>query len=144
MFDSLRKLIRLQLLMVVVFVLGKMVLRPAVLERDAPAWLDIFVLSFPNFCEAIVGAATVTALLLIINARWVPASRRLSDSAIYVTAIVFTGIYVILQEFKVHNLGGHNVYDPYDVLFSLIGLVVASLLINRLRPSLPSSPNPSP
>lgn len=141
MLDNLRILIRIQLFLVVAFVLGKMVLRPAVLSSDAPAWLDIFVLSFPNFCEAIVGAATVTGLLLIANARWVPSLHRLSDSTVYVLAIVFTGVYVILQEFKVHNLGGNNVYDPYDVLFSLVGLVVASFLINWLRPSLSSFPN---
>ncbi|MEM8487656.1 MAG: hypothetical protein AAF564_19045 [Bacteroidota bacterium] len=135
MLDGIRSLIRLQLLMIVVFVLGKMVLRPAVLKRDAPTWLDIFVLSFPNFCEAIVGAATVTGLLLMFNARFVSAKRRLSERVVYAWAIVFTGIYVILQEFKVHNLGGANIYDPYDILFSLIGLVVAWFIINRLRPS---------
>ncbi len=139
--DGLRRIIRLQILMIVVFILGKGVLRPAVLKRDAPAWLDIFVLSFPNFCEAIVGTITVTGLLLMANARMLSATRQVSDTVIYILATGIAAVYVILQEFKVHNLGGNNVYDPYDVLFSIIGLVVSWFILNRMRPTMTSQPS---
>ncbi len=135
MSDSIRTLIRIQILVIVLFVLGKMVLRPAVLSRDAPVWLDVVVLSLPNLFEAIVGTVTVVTLLLIANARLLLPERRFSESKIYRAAIVLVAIYVILQEFKIHNLGGHNVYDPYDVLFSVIGLFISSLMLVRLQPT---------
>ena len=45
-------------------------------------------------------------------------------------SVLISGTYVLLQEYKVHNLGGNNVFDMYDVIFSIVGLIVIlSLLI---------------
>ena len=49
-------------------------------------------------------------------------------------ATAAAAVYVILQEFKIHNLGGENVYDPYDVVFSVIGLITAYLILHTLKP----------
>ena len=53
---------------------------------------------------------------------------NLSERSVYLIATFLAGVYVLSQEVKWHNLGGNNVYDPYDVVASLIGLVV----INRI------------
>ncbi len=123
MTDILR-LARIQIGIIVLFVINKLLIRPFVVERDFSAPFQIFVLSFSNFCEAIVGTMTVTYLCLVLNYRFLSPMSRVKESIIYVAATVLAGVYVILQEFKIHNLGGENVYEPYDVLFSIIGLVV--------------------
>ena len=38
-------------------------------------------------------------------------------------------IYVISQELKFHNLGGNNVYDPYDLIASITGLIGTFVVI---------------
>ena len=47
------------------------------------------------------------------------------------------GVYVLLQEFKIHNLGGNNVFNSTDVFFSILGLVVSIFLLYYIKPSLP-------
>lgn len=130
------KLARIQILVILLFAFNKIVLRPFVLARDFPAVADIFVLSFSNFCEAIVGVFSLTYIGLVINHRWVSPARRFSNAALYHIATLVAGVYVILQEFKVHNLGGNNVYDPWDVLFSVIGLGVACVMVHVMSPGI--------
>ncbi|MEZ5288410.1 MAG: hypothetical protein R2712_27110 [Vicinamibacterales bacterium] len=50
---------------------------------------------------------------------------------IYLLSVAITGAYVVLQEVKVHNLGGRNVYDPNDVVASIIGLVMMFIVFAR-------------
>jgi len=52
-----------------------------------------------------------------------------SDTYIHILAVSIAAIYVISQELKFHNLGGNNVYDLYDVIASLIGLVITFVII---------------
>lgn len=40
-------------------------------------------------------------------------------------------LYVISQELKFHSLGGNNVYDPYDIAASLIGIAATFIVIQR-------------
>ena len=47
---------------------------------------------------------------------------HIKDEYFYFVAVGLASIYSVTQEFKYHNLGGNNVYDPYDVIASLIGL----------------------
>lgn len=51
-------------------------------------------------------------------------------------AVILAGIYVITQELKVHNLGGNNVFDPNDVVFSCIGLLIGYMIIIRIKPQI--------
>jgi hypothetical protein len=46
-------------------------------------------------------------------------------------ATLIAGTYVLAQEFKLHSVGGNNVYDFNDVLASILGLVVVYLMLTR-------------
>lgn len=133
MISQQRLLLRIQLGVIVSFVLVKFLLRPFVLEQRYTGISKIFVLSYPNFCEAIVGTIMLTYLLLIAKAT----SKRLKikEQYLYGIAVLLSATYVVLQELKVHNLGGENVYDPLDVLFSIFGLIFAYILIQYLKPT---------
>lgn len=50
-----RKNLRIMFVVVLAFMFNKLLIRPHVLESEHPEFLNIFVLSFPNFCEAIIG-----------------------------------------------------------------------------------------
>ncbi|NET35827.1 MAG: hypothetical protein F6K19_28005 [Cyanothece sp. SIO1E1] len=130
--EDIRKMARWQLITIVVFALAKAV-RPSVLESQAPELVKLFLLSFPNFCEAIVGILTLTMLGLYANRR-----LKWPNNTIYIAAVSLAAIYVITQEFKIHNLGGNNIYDPNDVLFSVLGLLFGFILIRRMKPQLRS------
>lgn len=60
-----------------------------------------------------------------------PRFNRIPDLAVYLLATIIAGTYVLTQEFNLHALGGRNVYDPYDAVASLIGLVGMFLLFWR-------------
>jgi len=113
------------------FVAVKLLLRPVVLAGDAPVLLDIFVLSYPNFCEAIIGSFVIVTAITYLYQRFFTARFSLSHQFITFLGLLLTGLYVITQEFQIHNLGGRNVYDPYDVLFSVIGLACSYFLLVR-------------
>ena len=111
------------------FVLNKLVVRPALSGTEVRA-LEVFIYSFPNFCEAVMGVTLVSLLLLTVRVR-LASLRPIGDRAIYLVATVFSAAYVISQEFGVHNLGGNNVFDPNDVVASVIGLAVTCGLYLR-------------
>ena len=46
----------------------------------------------------------------------------IKDIYIHILAVSIAAFYVISQELKFHNIGGNNVYDPYDLIASIIGL----------------------
>ena len=53
----------------------------------------------------------------------------IKDINIRILAVVIATIYVISQELKFHNLGGNNVYDPYDLIASITGLMGTFVVI---------------
>ncbi len=134
--QDIRKNVRILLIIVVVFIINKMALRPYVLENDFPEFFQVFVLSFPNLCEAIAGSILLVNLGLYGNQMFLKPTIRFKEHVIYKVSILVAAIYVILQEFKIHNLGGRNTYDPYDVLFSVMGLVIAYVLFHYLKPKM--------
>ena len=105
----------------VIFVLNKLWIRPWVLEQELPTCIDIFVLSLPNFIEAIMGNIIVTGILfrLIMNYNF-----KIKAILVYLLSTSFTAVYVISQEMGYHHIGGNNTYDIYDLWASIIGLVV--------------------
>ncbi len=129
------KLARVQLIVLVPFIFFKAT-RPFVLKNDYPEFAKTFVLSFPNFCEGVIGVMTVTMISLVVYHKWFASKFPIPENYIYLIATVLSAIYVLLQEFKIHNLGGNNVFDPYDVVFSVIGLTVGFLVLIKIRPSL--------
>jgi len=46
-------------------------------------------------------------------------------------AVVLAAIYILSQELKFHNLGGNNVYDPYDLMASIVGLAITFVVMQR-------------
>ena len=132
---SIRILLRIQLGITILFILFK-VIRSQVVKEELATWVKVFLYSFPNFAEAIVGPMTVCGLVLMANNRFLKEKTRLSNQFIYTITIVFSGVYVILQEFKIHNLGGRNVYDLNDVIFSVIGLLTSYGIFLWLKPNI--------
>ena len=117
---------------ILVFVMNKFYLRPWVLENELPEIFQIVVLSIPNLIEAIVGTLILTGILLQLRQHFGKTTGNIRDIYIHLMATGIAAIYVISQEFKFHNLGGNNVYDLYDVIASIIGLVLAFGLIQGL------------
>jgi hypothetical protein len=115
-------------------------LRPFVLDNDLDGFTNVFVLSFPNLCEAILGTLLLTNIALVVNTKWFK-EYRIKTFFIYPTVVLLAAIYVITQELKIHNLGGRNVYDLNDVLFSIIGLFLALVYLLIKRPQYSDSDN---
>lgn len=90
-------------------------------------------LSLPNFFEGIVGVITLTFIGLWLQHR---NKKKIKRNLIYILATITASIYVITQEFKLHNLGGNNVFDMYDVVFSIIGLFIGYLIIVYIQPEI--------
>lgn len=139
---DIQKLVRIQLGVIAAFIFIKFIVRPAVVSGDYWSALQVFVLSFPNLCEAIIGTLTLTYIGLYLNTRNIIPGIKMKALVIYLLATILAGIYVILQEFKIHNLGGKNVYDPYDVLFSIFGLMIGYLLLVLLKPRIRMASDP--
>ncbi|WP_299106399.1 hypothetical protein [uncultured Tenacibaculum sp.] len=127
------KLARIQILFIVLFAFFKFI-RPPVLKSNAFDWIKIALLSLPNFFEGVIGVLTLTAMLLYLNSRFLTKKQQVKEFLVYGIALILAGIYVITQEFKIHNLGGENVYDKNDVIFSIIGLTVGYLIIVIYKP----------
>lgn len=124
-------LLRLYLSAFIFFFLNKFALRPFVLDGDFPNWIDTFVLSLPNTIETIFGMGIVGAALAVILEKLKPRFGEVPDLAIYISTLILAGAFVLTQEFKLHNLGGRNVFDPNDAVASVIGLTLMFILFVR-------------
>ncbi|WP_299436872.1 hypothetical protein [uncultured Aquimarina sp.] len=131
---DIRRNVRIMFIVLVIFICNKFFLRPYVIKNDFPEFLNVFVLSFPNLCEAIVGGLLITNIGLLGKQRFLKTSSNITENHVYLFAVLVTGLYVLLQEFKIHNLGGNNVYDPFDILFSIIGLIIVSFILLYFKP----------
>jgi len=107
---------------ILVFFLNKFLLRPWVLKNEMLEFFQIIVLSIPNLIEAIVGTLLLTGILLQLKHRFNEKIGHIKDEYLYLVAVSLAAVYSVSQEFKFHNFGGNNVYDPYDVIASFIGL----------------------
>lgn len=116
--------LRIMICVIVAYSLNKFLLRPWVVQNEISGVIRIFTFSFPNLCEAVCGTIVLTNLGLVANSSVLTPTSRFKPLTIYVSATIIAAAYVILQEFKVHNLGGRNVYDFNDVLFSIAGLAL--------------------
>lgn len=133
--NRLRHIIQIQVLLVVLFALFKLC-RAAILASTDDIVIEVITLSLPNLFEAVLGILVLTSIGLLANTR-LAASQQISRYRVYRLAALLAAIYVLTQEFKLHNLGGNNVFDPFDVLFSVIGLSLGYLLVLWLRPQGP-------
>ncbi|MDZ7680157.1 MAG: hypothetical protein U5J63_00255 [Fodinibius sp.] len=108
---------------ILVFILNKLLIRPWLLANDVPGIFLIVTYSIPNLIEAIIGTLVLTGILLQIRQYFYHKFGSVRDTYIHLLAVSIASIYVIAQELTFHNLGGNNVYDPYDIVASLIGLI---------------------
>lgn len=113
------------------FILNRFMIRPWVLNSDLPEIFTILVYSLPNFFEAIIGTLLLSGLGLVLRSRFKGRLSEVIDNSVYLIATCIAGVYVLLQEFGLHNLGGNNTFDQNDVAASLLGLVVTYLMLNR-------------
>ncbi|WP_299251754.1 hypothetical protein [uncultured Aquimarina sp.] len=127
------KLVRIQVFLVILFLVFKFI-RPTVLNSDSPEWIKITLLSLPNFFEAFIGTLILTGIGLYLNLRTLGRKRQIKRNLIYAMAPIIAGVYVITQELKLHNLGGNNVYDVNDLIFSVIGLIIGYLIVILIKP----------
>lgn len=121
----------------------KFLIRPLVLESSSIQLFHIFVLSYPNFCEAVIGSFVLVNGLRYVNEAYISNQYRFKQLPIHLLGHGLAAVYVITQELKIHNLGGANVYDPYDVLFSVIGILTSYYLLQRITLPLDTQPNHS-
>ncbi|MFK7972842.1 MAG: hypothetical protein AB8F95_20900 [Bacteroidia bacterium] len=128
--EDIRKMVRIQIAVLILFVFFKWI-RSYILAGDSPELCKLFLLSFPNFCEGVIGVLTLTGFGIYLNKGF-----SIKHRLVYIIAILLAAIYVITQELKIHNLGGNNVYDPNDLIFSIVGLLVGSIIIFRLKPEI--------
>ena len=87
--------------------------------------------SIPNLIEAVIGTLILTGILLQTRQYFNQKFGNLKDIQVYVLAVSVASIYVISQELKFHNLGGNNVYDPYDLIASIVGLMGTFVVIQN-------------
>lgn len=127
------KLARIQMVFILLFAFFKFI-RPTVLVRNAPEIFKIILLSLPNFFEGVIGTLVLTAIGLYLNARVL--TKQIKRQLIYIIATILATIYVITQELKIHNLGGNNVFDINDIIFSIIGLAVGFTMIMIMKPKI--------
>lgn len=105
------------------FAVNKLIIRPVTSDASVPRWLEVLIYSSPNLVEAVVGMTTVAVLLLLARRRVGRGWSWASDSVIYGLSALLAGSYVLSQEFKLHDLGGRNVFDPLDAAASAVGVV---------------------
>jgi hypothetical protein len=108
---------------ILIFVLNKLYIRNWILENDLPDFFLIVTYSIPNLVEAIIATLILTGILLQLRQYFNKKLGSIKAVHIHIIASIIAAVYVISQELKFHNLGGNNVYDPYDLLASCIGLV---------------------
>lgn len=106
----------------VVFVINKLWFRSWVLANDSPRFLEIFVYSYPNFAESLMGTLILIGIALLARLHFKGRWGEVSEESLRLVATLVAGVYVISQELGFHNLGGKNVYDPYDLIASILGL----------------------
>lgn len=133
--SDISKLVRLQILLTVLFIFFKAI-RPSILNSKAPEWFKITLLSLPNFFEAFIGTLILTGIGLYLNVKLLSKQKQINRKIIYLLAPILGGVYVITQELKIHNLGGDNVYDVNDLIFSVIGLVIGYLFVIFMDPKI--------
>ncbi len=113
---------------ILIFFINKFYIRPWILKEGIGGVLLVFTYSIPNLIEAIVGTLILTGILLQLRALFDVVNVK--DLTVSTVAVIMAGIYVISQELRFHNIGGNNVYDPNDLIASLVGLIGTFILIN--------------
>jgi len=114
------------------FLINRHVARPWVLENMDGGISTIMVNSLPNLVEAIIGTIDVAIVLCMIVRSNAWLKPRVTNSKIYVAATTIAGILVIASEMNWIRFRGPNVYDPMDIVASVLGLFTILILITHV------------
>ncbi len=98
-------------------------------------FFKILLLSLPNFFEAIIGIVSLTGIFLILNDQ-LNKKYQIKEIIIYTVAVTLAGIFVFAQELKIIKLRRNTTFDPNDLIFSVIGLIIGFLIILIIKPSI--------
>ena len=93
-------------------------------------------LSLPNLFEAIIGVLILTSIGIYLNLRVLRKKWRINRVLLYLIVPILGGIFVITQELKIHDLGGNNIFDKNDVVFSIMGLIIGVLIVILIKPKI--------
>ncbi|MEL7482185.1 MAG: hypothetical protein AAGJ29_11550 [Pseudomonadota bacterium] len=123
-----RPFLRVQIAAIAIFAILKLT-RSEWLVAAPPRMVEIFLWSFPNLFESVIGVMTLCALMIIGHERELALAKRLNSPAILMLSIAVTIIYAVSQELGLHRaIGGTNVTDINDVYFSLAGALGGGLI----------------
>ena len=129
---SIKKYVRyLFVIAILLFLLNKLYFRPWVVANESNGLLLIVTYSIPNLVEAIIGTLILTGILLQTRQYFKERIGSIRDIYIHVLALSLASFYVISQELEFHHIGGNNVYDPYDLIASIIGLSGTFVIIQK-------------
>jgi hypothetical protein len=115
----------------VAFVANKAYLRPRVLELESPAGLLVLVNSFPNFAEAVLGTLVLAGMAVALRINVPQRLGEVTDTRLFMVVSTLAAVFVVTQELGLHHLGGRNVTDPYDVVASVVGIVLMNRILCR-------------
>lgn len=128
-------MIKIKLLVLVPYAIFKLI-RQSFLEKEGYESFKLFLLSFPNLAEGIIGVLLLTGIGIYLNKR-----SKINNKIVYFFASVLAMIYVVTQELNIHNLGGKNTYDPNDLMYSFIGLLIGTITVFILSPKVKLKPS---
>jgi hypothetical protein len=114
------------------FLLHRHFLRPLVLESFSSGYLVIMVNSFPNFLEGIIGTITLSGLGLWFRNRGKNPSPENETAMFFNWMTIVAVAHVISQELNWYSITRENTYDPYDVVASILGLLVINRILNSV------------
>ncbi len=114
------------------FLVNRHVVRPWVLHYMDGGLATVLVNSLPNLVEAIIGTIDVSLILLVIVRRNAWLRRRIGHTTIYVVATAIAGLFVISCELNGIRFRGPNVYEPNDIVASILGLLTILFLLTRI------------
>jgi len=112
----------------VLFLVHRYLVRSWIVEQSEAGFVLIVVNSLPNFIEGIVGTMLLAGIGLSVRILSRPNKVNLESKLFFNVVTLIAAAYVITQELNWYNISRANVYDPYDIVASILGLI----LINRL------------
>lgn len=113
------------------FVINRHLIRPALWESDIPGFLSALVYSLPNLVEAINGTVLLAGMAFWLRERSYPGLSRRTDSTLFLGVFIVAAAFTVSQELNWFNYRPDNVVDPFDIVATLVGLIMMNRLFNR-------------
>ena len=114
------------------FLLHRYFFRPWVLDNIETGFLVIVANSYPNFLEGVIGTIILGGLGLWYknrNGNW---SSEHETPAFFNWVTIVAAAYVITQELNWYAITRENISDPYDIVASILGLVLINRILNSV------------